>query len=62
MIILVSQLQHADQEQVVPSYNSPVCGEDSDVVDVKRKLPENREGVKPLDLFTGDEIFACHEE
>lgn len=47
---------------MVPSYNSPVRGEDSDVVDIKRKLPESSEGVKLLDLFTGDDIFACHEE
>lgn len=48
---------------MVPSYNSPVRGEDSDVVDIKRKLSESSEGVKPLDLFTGDDdIFACHEE
>ena len=46
----------------MPSYNSPVHTEDSNVVDVKRKLPENSEGVKPLDLFAGDDIFACHEE
>ena len=49
---------------MVPGYNSPLwCMEDScRVDDIQRKLPENSEGVKPLDLFTGDDIFACHEE
>ena len=56
---------YSGQEQVVPGYNSPLwCMEDSAcrVDDIQRKLPENSEGVKPLDLFTGDDIFACHEE
>jgi len=53
---------YSGQEQVVPSYNSPLCMEDYCRMDIQRKLPENNEGVKPLDLFKGDDIFAYHEE
>lgn len=28
----------------------------------QRRLPTNKEGVKPLDLFSGDEIFPNHNE
>ena len=40
---------------------SPLASDDAG--DYQRKLPENKEGVKLLDLFAGDDIFAAgHEE
>ena len=51
---------HLGQEQVVPC-GSPVASDDGG--DFQRKLPENKEGVKPFDLFAGEDIFAAsHEE
>ena len=51
---------HLGQEQVVPC-ESPVSSDNAG--DCQRKLPENKEGVKLLDLFAGDDIFAAgHEE
>lgn len=62
-------------EQVVPNSISPLecrckmqCGVDSSSRSgdgsspCKRQLPTNKEGVKPLDLFSGDEIFPNHNE
>lgn len=34
----------------------------SDGSGCQRRLPTNKEGVKPLDLFSGDEIFPNHNE
>jgi len=53
---------HLGQEQVVPR-GSPLASDDAASGDYRRKLPENKEGVKLLDLFAGDDIFAAgHEE
>ena len=61
-------------EQVVPNSISPLerrrkqqsgmdhSRSESDVSVCQRRLPSSKEGVKPLDLFSGDEIFANHEE
>ena len=51
------------QEQVVPNCNSPIGDNKlSEALEYQRKLPEKKEGVKELELFAGDDIFACHEE
>lgn len=43
--------------------NSNGCEQSHDQLSgCQRTLPPNKEGVKPLDLFSGDEIFAKHEE
>ena len=34
----------------------------SDGSSYQRRLPTRKEGVKPLNLFSGDEIFANHNE
>ncbi len=63
-------------EQVVPNTVSPLecqrkvqSGVDGSRIDLsgdgspcKRQLPSNKEGVKPLDLFSGDEIFPNQNE
>ena len=64
-------------EQVVPGFGSPLEAEESrqrqctaqlttgrkELNSVcQRSLPQSKQGVKPLDLFSGDEIFANHEE
>ena len=62
-------------EQVVPGAGSPLevaarqrgpsHAEDKPrgwLNDCQRSLPKDKKGVKPLDLFSGDEIFANHEE
>ncbi len=42
------------------STRSEVSG--SDGSGCQRRLPTTKEGVKPLDLFSGDEIFPNHNE
>ena len=62
-------------EQVVPGLGSPLelssrqVGMEGKVSETKRwsnacqrSLPQSKQGLKPLDLFSGDEIFANHEE
>lgn len=54
---------HCAQEQVVPALSPQELASVSKFEDYRRRLPEDKEGVKPLDLFNGDDIFAAsHEE
>ena len=51
------------QEQVVPVLSPQEVASISKAEDYRRRLPEEKDGVKPLDLFNGEDIFApSHEE
>lgn len=54
-IVAITML--ADSEQVVPEC-SPV--QEKEAAEVEYSM--NKDGVKLLNLFTGDDIFAHHEE
>jgi hypothetical protein len=78
MWIIDSLFFFSGMEQVVPNIISPLergwkvpSGVEgsitsevggSDGSGCQRRLPTNKEGVKPLDLFSGDEIFPNHNE
>eukprot|EP00731_Ephydatia_muelleri_P016651 Em0009g1075a len=54
---------HHAQEQVVPALSPQELASVSKFEEYRRKLPEEKQSVKPLDLFNGDDIFApSHEE
>ena len=47
----------ADMEQIVPS-----CSSMETTAEMEAKYPTNQDGVRLFELFTGDDIFAHHEE